>query len=391
MLIIAVVYLVVILSSAFALFRGYLRIGTLAGHRPLDGSGQPPVSVIVPACNEEETIEAGLRSLAGQDYRNLEIIVVNDRSTDGTAEVVNRIKKDIGQIRLVTIGTLPDGWLGKPHALQAGAREAQGEYYLFADADVCMAESTISRAVQAMETQALDHLCLIFRNSGGGALLNALIAEIGAALLLVFKPWRASEPTSRYFVGVGAFNMVRTSAYWAIGGHESIRMQVIDDVFLGRQIKQRGFRQNCLLALEFVEIPWYPTLERLIDGLMKNAYAFFNYRPYYALAGILLIIGINILPLWLIFWTEGYLRFLFITIVLGRIVGFSRALPDRRLMLRSLPCFIITPYLCVYIIVRAVWTTHCQGGIRWRGSFYQLEILKKNEWIFSGFFRIHPY
>ena len=241
-----------------------------------ESSSATTVSIIVPACNEEEKIEAGLRSLAAQNHEQLEIIVVNDRSTDGTGEVIDRVRDEFPQIRRIDIEELPPGWLGKPHALQRGAEVATGDYLLFTDADVVLETTTISRAVTAMKQKNLDHLALVFKNSTSGGLLNAIVADIGAGLLWLIKPWRALVRESRFFVGVGAFNMVRADVYRTIGQHEQIRMQVIDDLFLGKLIKRGGYRQECMDGRGFVEVPWYQSVSELISGLMKNVFALFQ-------------------------------------------------------------------------------------------------------------------
>ena len=220
--------------AMFELLLGFSSLRSLGDIAPESGPTAPAVSVIVAACNEERTIESGLRSLLLQDYENLEIVVVNDRSTDGTGAAIERVRGDFPRLQVVEIADLPAGWLGKTHALHCGADSATGDYLVFSDADVQLERSTIGRAAAAMQQGKLDHLALVFQNSSPGSLLNALISDIGAGLLWVIKPWRAHLAASKYFVGVGAFNMVRAETYRAVGGHDRIRLQVIDDLFLAK-------------------------------------------------------------------------------------------------------------------------------------------------------------
>ena len=117
------------------------------------------MSIIVPACNEEEKIEAGLRSLAAQNYQRIEIIVINDRSTDRTGQVIDRVRLEFPQIRRIDLESLPPGWLGKPHALQRGAEAATGEYLVFTDADVVLESTTISRALTSNGNQGKRSSC----------------------------------------------------------------------------------------------------------------------------------------------------------------------------------------------------------------------------------------
>jgi glycosyltransferase involved in cell wall biosynthesis len=376
--------LILILAISVELARGYKSLGRLADTKGWEELPGPLVSIIVPACNEEDSIEDGLRSLCCQRYPNLEILVVNDRSTDSTGQVIDKVRRDYPSVKVLTVTTLPAGWLGKPHAMQTGARAARGDYLLFTDADVCLEETVISRSVRAMQEGGLDHLALIFSNSGGSLLLNTLINDVGAGLLFLVKPWKAKDPGSRFFVGVGAFNMVRSSAYREFGGHESLRMQVIDDVFLGKRIKQYGFRQDCLMAQDFVTLPWYKTVAQMVSGLMKNVYGFFHYRAWMALAAVTGIIAVVILPVWFIFLSTGIARYLFLLAVMIRIIGVGAGMARTGVPVIAALYLFLTPYICIYIILRAVWLAHHSGGITWRDTFYPLAELRQGEWLFGG-------
>ncbi|MBT8347226.1 MAG: glycosyltransferase [Desulfofustis sp.] len=346
------------------------------------------VSVIVPACNEEDKIEAGLRSLVSQDYQQLEIIVVNDRSTDGTAESIDRVREEFPQIHRLDIEKLPEGWLGKPHALQRGAKVASGDYLLFTDADVMLEPTTISRALAAMKERRLDHLALVFKNITSGGLLNAIVADIGAGLMWILKPWKAQIADSRYFVGVGAFNMVRANVYREIGQHEQVRMQVIDDLFLGKLIKRGKYRQECLDGRGFVDVPWYCSVSELIEGLMKNVYAFFNYTLGYMAAGFLAISVIVVLPYWGVLFTDGATRICFICTLVARVVGIGIGLISSGVEKRASVWLLITPFFMLYIILKATTLALVRGGISWRGSFYPMRSLRKQEWVLSGLFKM---
>ncbi|MGI9536568.1 MAG: glycosyltransferase, partial [Desulfocapsaceae bacterium] len=368
---------------------GFARLSALKEHGGDAVPGQDAVvSVIVPACNEEEKIEAGLRSLATQNYEPLEIIVVNDRSTDRTGKVIDRVRREFPQIRRIDIEELPPGWLGKPHALQRGAEAATGAYLLFTDADVVLETTTISRAVTAMKQKNLDHLALVFENSTRGGLLNAIIADIGAGLLWLIKPWRAQVKKSRFSVGVGAFNMVRGDVYRMIGQHEKIRMQVIDDLFLGKLIKRGGYHQECMDGRGFVAVPWYHSVNELISGLMKNVFAFFNYNLGYMLLGLLALGVVVVLPYWGALFCEGSARWFFIGAITVRVLGIGVGLILTGVEKRAVCWLLITPFIVLYIILRATLIALFQGGISWRGSFYPLDKLRKQEWVLSGLFDV---
>ena len=363
---------------------GYSRLDLLESITVENPDNYPLVSVIIPACNEESAIATTLEKLEQLHYENLEIIVVDDRSTDATAEIISSLSSAKANVTMVQISQLPEGWLGKTHALQEGAHRASGEYLLFMDADVWLEASVLSRAIRAMELKRLDHLTLIFKNSSPGILLNSLIADIGAGLFFMVKPWRVRRPKSRYYMGVGAFNLVKKSVYRAIGEHEKMRLQVIDDVYLGKLVKQNGFRQDCMLADSLVTLHWYTSTAELIDGLMKNVYAFFHYRLGYAVVGVLAIFLVAVFPMYGAFFIEGPARWFFLLAVLIRIGGIGGGMVQIGIPPISILFLLITPFISLYIIIKAVMSVHIAGGVRWRESFYSLQKLRQTDWVLSG-------
>ncbi|MBW1637000.1 MAG: glycosyltransferase [Deltaproteobacteria bacterium] len=369
----------VTLYAAFELILGLKKMAVLADTGPCPGGGNPRVSVIVPACNEEDNIEQGLLSLLSQQYENLEVIVVNDRSTDSTADILLRLQKSYPQLVVYTVTDLPDGWMGKSHALTLGASYATGEYLLFTDADCMLEKTTISRAIHFLKNRHADHLTLIFQNCSHNWLLDCLISDTGAGLLLMFKPWKVREKGNRFFIGVGAFNLLKNSVYKAVGGHEKIKMHPIDDMMLARTIKKHGFHQECLLAGDYVKVPWYDSVTAMVSGLMKNMFAVVHYRlsaiPF-LLAGVTIV---SVFPLWGIFFAAGYVRFFCLAAFLIKTLLVWGGMRYQGLPSWYVVGSLFTPYITLYIIVRAAVTTLVRGGIEWRGTVYSLEEMKKSE------------
>ena len=343
---------------------------------------QPLVSIIVPACNEAATIEPALRSLCNLEYDALEILVVNDRSSDGTARVLQRLQKEFSKLRVLNITKLPEDWLGKNNALQQGALQAKGEYLLFTDADILFAESTLSRAVSLMLQENIDHLSLIFKNIAEGDLLNAMIVDAGGGLLFLFKPWKVSDRQSKYFMGVGAFNLLRKSVYEKIGGHKFIKMHPIDDIMLGKIIKEKGCRQECLMGNDFLTVRWYESAGEMIQGLMKNVFALYDFKISKALTGLFMIFLLTVLPLWMALLGSGFLRFLGVLSVCVRLLSTVYGARISGVSCRAAVFSFLTPYINMYIIVKAVFITVRNDGIRWRGTFYSLDKLKESPSLF---------
>ena len=378
----AIVLLSAHLCTLLTLFVGSLKTNDLVDIDPVSGDQLPMVSIIVPACNEEATIEPALRSLVQMQYPCLEIIVLDDRSTDGTFQLLQRLQQEFPQIRIKRIEELPPGWLGKNHALQQGADMARGEILLFTDADVILEPGTLSRAVHHFMDKELDHLSLIFRNTSRNPLLNAMVVDTFGGLFLLLRPWQVKNPNSRAFIGVGAFNMISVPAYQQLGGHAALKMHPIDDVMLGKKIKQLGLRQDCLLGGNFVRVHWYGTVREMIRGLMKNIFALYGYRISCAGAAIAGIIIMTILPQGGLLFAGTPARILFGLVLLCRLAFFS--ITARMIRVRPIPVFwsLLTPYLIIAIIVQAVRTTITNQGIDWRGTRYSLQELRKQEPLF---------
>lgn len=378
-LILAVIVLVVTCLVLFDLYQGLRSMVRLSSVPPLEQANPPSISIIVPACNEEKNIRQAILAQLRQTYGNFEIIGVNDRSTDSTGDILDELSRQYSNLHTLHITDLPRGWMGKAHALQRGAELAGGEYLLFTDGDILMEESTLPRAVNHMLASDLDHLCLIFKNSSPGWLLNSLILESGAGLLQLFRPWLARQQESSSFIGVGAFNMVKRKSYLGIGGHESIRMHPIDDIMLGKIIKRGGYRQDCLLGMDLVTVPWYESLGGMIDGLMKNVLAIINYRT--ALLPLLVIgmVVLNILPLWGALLDDGYSRLVWQAVVLLKLGAYYYGTRLLGISGWCAPGTLITPYISLYITMRAAWLNYTEHGIYWRGTHYSLDELRKNE------------
>lgn len=383
MLFVAITIFIIMSWLTLDIALGSRMLGSLGDSVPAAAKDVPLVSIIVPACNEVETIGPALATLLAQDYARLEIVVVNDRSTDGTGAVLREIQQRHPGLIILDIHELPQGWLGKHHALHCGAALAKGEILLFTDADIHMAPTTVARAVHHLEQVGLDHLCLIFKNKAKGWLLNSLILDAGTGLFFLFKPWLAGNPRSKRFMGVGAFNMVCRQAYEQVGGHVAIKAHPLDDLMLGKIIKEAGLRQQCLSGYDFVTVEWYRSTGAMIEGLMKNLFALANFNTALALAGALGVCLLTILPQWGVLLCHGPTRIFFSLIVLLRLAFFSQAARHGGLSPWLAPASLITPYITVYTILRATFTTLKNKGISWRGSHYSLdELRRKNRSLF---------
>lgn len=381
LLILSSVILVITCVSAADLYLGIRKMIRLSDV-PLAMDSTTSVSIVIPACNEEENVAEAIVSHLNQDYANCEIIVINDRSTDTTGRVLDELKEKYPQLIVIHNTELPDGWMGKAHALQLGAQKAGGDLLLFTDGDIVMEQSTISRAVSRMNEKDLDHLTLLFRNTSPGLMLNSLILESGAGLLQMLRPWKAVEENSKNYVGVGAFNLVKKSSYEAIGGHERFKMHPIDDIMLGKAIKRSGFSQECMLGIDIVTVPWYSSVGAMVNGLMKNILAVINYRFILLPPLVFFLILLTILPFWGIVFAQGEARYVFALVEVVRLSAFYAGTKIFSLSPWCTAGTVLVPYIKVYILLRAAWCNIQDRGIQWRGTHYPLEQLQKNEPLF---------
>ena len=338
----------------------------------------PKVSVIIPACNEEREIAKALQSILQQNYENLEIIVLNDRSTDLTKIILEQMAEQYPALRVIHITELPGRWLGKNHALYFGARQATGQLLLFTDADVMMKPDAISKAVNYLLNQRLDHLTCMPDLTVSGFALCAFIAAFGFFFSLYARPWRVKRP-NRWHVGIGAFQLLRTDFYRSFNGHIPIAMRPDDDMKLGKLIKQNHGQQEMVWGEGLISVTWYHSLKELIAGLMKNAFAGLEYKFRFVILSSLALFVLSVFPFIAIFITSGKTFWLNLATILAIIIIFfdsARFLNLGRWYGFSFP---LSTLLFIYIIWKSALTALIRGGIEWRGTRYSLKELRQNK------------
>lgn len=345
---------------------------------PTDGA-TPRVSVVIPACNEENGVEQALSSVLAQDYPDFEVIAVDDRSTDSTGAILDRMAQSHPELRVVHIQALPAHWLGKNHALHRAALAAEGELLLFTDADVVMDPTVLRRAAAYMELHRLDHLTVAPRATVGGFLANSFLAVFALLFSMHTKPWKVKNPKSRRSVGIGAFNMLRASAYAAAGGHSAIAMRPDDDVKLGKLMKLRGYSQELLVGTSLISVAWYASFAEMRNGLMKNLFAATGYNvPGIVLASLAQIVFL-LWPFAAVVLTSGAVQAVNALIVAGLLILF--ALNAKVVSLRPWWGFTVPIGVAVglYLLWRATLVTLLNDGIDWRGTHYSLRELRANK------------
>lgn len=335
-----------------------------------------PVTVVVAARDEALHIRSAVRALLAQDYPSLEVVAVDDRSTDGTGEILRRLAELDRRLRVVEVTELPPGWLGKNHALHEGAAVASGELLLFTDADVIMRRDAVRRAVRLLESRRLDHLAVAPRVHSPSAWATLVIAVFLVLFSAVFRPWKARDPRSRMHIGVGAFNLVRAAAYHAIGGHSAVALRPDDDVRLGRELKRAGYRQEAASGRDMVSVEWYDSLPAMARGLRKNSFAVVDYRLTLVAAGTALPVVFIFWPMAALFVTDGAVKWLNAAVVgLGAITtGYTAR--GHGLPLWTAAAYPVGSVLLLWIVWSAALRAVLRGTVEWRGREYPLKELR---------------
>jgi cellulose synthase/poly-beta-1,6-N-acetylglucosamine synthase-like glycosyltransferase len=281
--------------------------------RPATPNGEPRVSIIVPARNEVENIRATLVQLLALDYCNYEIIAVDDRSTDHTGRIMDEVAAtespcgastpfdcaegmpvrapaapalqtdaDMSvratRLKVIHISELPSGWLGKTHAMWTAGQQATGDWLLFTDADVLFKPESLRRAVAYAEAERADHLVLFPRMIMKRPSERMMIAFFQALFVFGHRPWKVADPKARDHMGVGAFNLVRRRAYDTVGTYRALRMEVLDDMKLGKVIKNAGFAQRNVFGEDLISLHWAKGAFGMVDNLTKNFFAVLSFQ-----------------------------------------------------------------------------------------------------------------
>jgi glycosyltransferase involved in cell wall biosynthesis len=369
---------------------------------PVSTAGNPRVSIIVPARNEEETIEQALHTLLALDYDNYEVIAVNDRSTDRTGEIMERVASQIrtekpriesphfsqnqGEMghpglspdfHVIHHTELPAGWLGKTHAMWTAANQASGDWLLFTDADVLFKPESLRRALVYAESVPADHLVMfpqmIMKRPGE----YMMIAFFQTLFMFGHRPWKVADPSTDDHMGVGAFNLVRRRVYDAVGTYAALRMEVLDDMKLGKVVKKAGYAQRNVFGGDLISIRWAHGAMGVVNNLTKNFFAVLSFQWWRTLISAVGLAFLNFGPFLGVFLAHGWARIPY-AVALGSLfaiyIGISRrsAVPLYYFLLHP-----VSTTLFIYSLLRSMVLTLWNDGIEWRGTKYPLEELRK--------------
>jgi glycosyltransferase involved in cell wall biosynthesis len=357
---------------------GGRRLRYLRDVPPLAPGEMPPVSVVIAARNEARGIEPALRSVLALEGPEVEVIVVDDRSDDGTGDILDRMALREPRLRVVHVAELPAGWLGKNHALWLGAAAARGELLLFTDADVVMAPDTVTRAAGYLVRQRLDHLTVAPHVIMPGALLRAFGVAFTVFFALFTRPWRVRDPRSRHHVGIGAFNLVRAEPYRRMGTHQAIAMRPDDDVKLGKLVKKNDFASDFAIGADHVSVEWYHSLPEVVRGLRKNGFAGLDYRVSMVVFATVMVTVFCVMPFVAVFVTDGWTQVLYGVAVALLLLLYVGAAVGQGVAPWNAVLFPFACLLVLFVMWNATVYALRNNGIEWRDTHYPLDELRAN-------------
>jgi chlorobactene glucosyltransferase len=366
------------------------------GNTRFDAHVLPLVSVIVSARNEEEKIERCLDSLTSQTYSNLEIVVIDDNSTDRTCEIVREFEKKDMRVRLVHAGPKPEGWVGKSWPCWRGFEESRGEILLFVDADSAFSKITLESCVKYMLAQNYDVLSISPRVSLDGVWSHSIMPFLSGAINLFYPMEKVNDPASKRAYVFGAFILIRRVVYEAIGGHKRVRDRIVEDAAIGENAKSMGYRLRVEVGDGFATTDWEHELGSVFYGLERvMSHSVRSYGLLSSLQGLLFFF-IGLYPLLIFLWgislwatspavfsfSSNLILLAFVASVFSVTLILATVAHEMKLVAGKIgPYPLLYPLGCLLFIL-AIFSTSIKissrRGLKWKGVEYkQLQVARK--------------
>ncbi len=359
----------------------------------------PLISVCIPARNEERNIRACVEAVLNQTYPNFEVIILDDRSTDSTAEILRglvsiRGAKDAttrptaaqnGRLKIIHGSELPSSWAGKPHALYQAAKSARGDWFCFIDADTFLApEALTSVYAKANETNA-DLFTIMTFQVAITFWERAVLPLVMTALSVGFSPRKVNDPQRKDAIANGQFIFIKRSVYDAIGGHESVKDQIVEDKAISEKVKWSGYRLIVADGRKVARTRMYTSFATLWEGWTKNIYLGLRDQVGLMILGafgaFVSVLAALVLPLWPLlglFWSlhsGGWMAIVIIAealilwcvlIVVRAVVAHSMNIPRWYALTTPLGAAVFAA-----MMFTSTWKVISGQGVTWRGRKYK--------------------
>jgi len=345
----------------------------------------PLISVCVPARDEEKNIQRCVHALLSQTYPNLEVIVLDDRSSDATPEILRELATQNDRLKVIHGSDLPSGWAGKPYALYQAEKVTRGEWLCFIDADTFLAPDALSSCyAKALETGA-DLFTIMTFQITGTFWEKAVLPLVMTALSVGFSPGKVNDPARKDAIANGQFIMIRRKVYDAIGGHEKVKDQIVEDKAISEQVKWNGYRLIVADGMRVASTRMYTSLPEMWEGWTKNIYLGLRDRPALLWLGVfgafLALMAALFLPAWPIAGAIWYLNgggrmaaiVIFESGLLWAFLIYMRVRVAQGM--RIAPWYALTTPLGAAVFAAmmftSAWKVLSGQGVTWRGRVYK--------------------
>ncbi|MHB1253111.1 MAG: glycosyltransferase family 2 protein [Candidatus Humimicrobiaceae bacterium] len=340
----------------------------------------PLVSILIPARNEETNIEKCIKAFLKQDYPKLEILVLDDNSTDSTYNIVKKISEKNKNVKVFKGKPLPQGWLGKSFACFQLSRYAKGEYFVFTDADTHHLQNSISSSLAALLNNGLDALCP-FPREIMVTIHERMSIPFMNFVILLFMPLALIRKSKNplFCTGVGQYLLFRREVYFGMGGHAAVKGKILEDVQITKKTKEMGYSYMIFDGRKIISCRMYKNFKQVFTGYSRFLFSAFDYNISMLTIAIIFFILLFLLPniffpigLILYHWPREILLSIFVQISIVSFIRMVNALRFKEKLLDIL----LSPLSIVYIVfmaVNSVLQNKLGNGIYWKGRTYQAE------------------
>lgn len=364
--------------SLYAVVRTRASVPMLRDDASPAPSRWPRVSIIVAARDEARDLERGVRTRLADDYPDLQVVIVDDRSSDETPAIADRLAADDARVRVVHLTELPDGWLGKLHAMHRGVEVADGEWLLFSDADIEFAPGTLRRCLSHCEHHGRDHMAVLPEFREHGLAVDSAMDVFCQNIVVAGRLWAVTDPSSSAAVGGGMFNLVRRVAFDRTPGFEWLRLEVADDVALGQMLKRHGARPVVMNAVGAVMLDFYTTLGEMAYGTEKTGFAIVGRFSVATLLAVLTLGAVTHLGFVAGFAHPApWVKAVAAATLLVAWAGYMLIAQWGRRSMLTAALFPVGFAAMAWMALRSAWLVKKRGGVAWRHTLYPVEALRK--------------
>ncbi|MCE5329091.1 glycosyltransferase [bacterium] len=340
----------------------------------------PLVSVLIPARNEENNIKRCIKALLRQNYKNLEIVVLDDNSTDNTYNIVKKISLSNKNVRIIKGKPLPNGWLGKNFACHQLSRHAKGDYFVYTDADTCHHSNSISSAMAALLDNDLDALCP-FPRQVMITIHERMTVTFANFTILLFMPLALIRKSKNplFCTGIGQYFLFKREAYFGAGGHAAVKGKILEDVHISKKLKMAGYSYMIFDGSKILSCRMYKNFKQVFTGFSRFLFSAFDYNVYMMGMAIIFFVLLFLMPnIFFIFglvvyhWPREIMILIIIQIAIVLFIRLINVLRFKEKMFDIL----LSPLSIVYIVFVAI-NSYIQSrfgnGIYWKGRTYRAE------------------